>query len=714
MKSIIFLMLLLSQTLAYAQVQELNLGKFTGRSNLTLRCTGDEQSLDFPVADRWNVKNVSMNLHYISSINLVGTRSQLVVKLNGMPIAQTKLLASAPDVLVQLKLPVDYLRTGYNRISFGVAQHAEYEGCEHYCAPDLWTTVDLQKSSLAFEVDERELAPNLSSIKKIFDSKLIAQAKVHIVVDQADQESLKAAAVAASGISHHFDYQPVNYSVSDAIKPGMDNVLVGKRAFVERFAALEKSSATDPERSGQLALMHLPIDQDKVDKQRALIVVTGATENAVKVAAQTLAAMDTFPGIPSMDVEEFKVPFIRAYNGREMIQPKQEYTFKALNFATTTFRGVNSSSKDITFQIPPDMTVRPNFVTKLRLHLAYGAGMRTTSAINILVNDTIVRAVSLNKPEGGVYNNYEIEIPTRIFQPGLNRITFQTELHPPLKECDLAMLGNLFVTVFEDSSLTFPDMPRYVEMPKLELFALSGFPFTRWSDGSDSRFVLVEKNPETMNAAFNMIGLISQRSGFPMFNLDIGTTIPGQFQGDLVLFGSPDAISSALQGVELPFMKQKSTVTYQIVHDWATSPVYVQNVQSGGLGSKQGYLYEFESPYQAGRSVLAVAAQDGDSLNQLTQTLLQSRNQVLLKGGLALVDFSAEDDDAVTVKTYPGLKTYTTNKTGSESWINSFLHKYPWTFYIVVAILTIVIFTLLALALRRFRRNRIKAEIEQL
>jgi len=49
-----------------------------------------------------------------------------------------------------------------------------------------------------------------------------------------------------------------------------------------------------------------------------------------------------------------------------------------------------------------------------------------------------------------------------------------------LKLCDAVRTDGLFATIYENSTLVFPNMPHFVELPKIELFGLNGFPFTRW------------------------------------------------------------------------------------------------------------------------------------------------------------------------------------------------------------------------------------------
>lgn len=707
MKVWMYVVLWMFPLLGYANTQQVELDKLIAAPTLTLKCTGDEQGLDIPLAHRWNVKKVTLNLHYVSSINLITSQSQLVVKLNGMPIAQTKLDALSPDVLVQLNLPVQYLSAGYNKLSFAVAQHSESKGCEKGCSPDMWTTIDLKRSVLAIDYENKAVPVALSSVGTLlFDPKVFPQAEVHLVTDTQDGELLNPLSIVASGVAHHFDYRQVSFTVSRQLKPGVDNILVGKHAFVQGLLGESKLALTDHEQGGYVSMLPLPQAGGGQDVGHALVVVTGKQVDDVKLAAETFASMSTFPGTPSLSAYEFKLPKLREYSGRELIEPGKEYTLKALNFPTATFQGGNASGKDINFRLPPDFMIRPNLSAKLALHFAYGAGMRETSAMNIVVNGKIVKGIHLGNTDGASFQNYVIEIPTRLFQPGSNRISFATELHPPLKECDLMLTGNMFLTVFDDTTFSFPDMPHFVELPNLELFMLSGFPFTRWADGYESKVVLTQTDDNTLSAAMNLIGLMTQKSGFPLYAIQLDKALANPWKGDFIMLGSPDSISAALGGKSLPFTKGKSAVPYALVRDWASDPVLISSVQSSQLGEGQGYLMQFESPYESGRTGMVFAARDSKNLLSLSEALLKSEVQAQTEGELTMLDLASQEDKAI-VKSFKPETTYTTGKSGKKSFWQSYLYTHPYIYYGLVILLTIGFAITLFVVLRRYRKKRV-------
>lgn len=708
MNVLMFLALCMLPLFGYANSQLVELDQLIATSAITLSCNGDEQGVEIPLAQRWNVKKVTLDLHYVTSINLVTSQSQLVVKLNGMPIAQTKLDALSPDVLLKINLPAERFNVGYNKLSFAVAQHTESHGCEKNCSPDMWTTIDLKRSFLTIDYENKAIPLTLSSVgTMLFDPKLFPDTEVHLVTDPDDASTLNALSIVASGVAHHFDYRQVSFTVSSQFKSGVDNILVGKYAFAQRLlGAVELAHAE----GGFLEILPLPASDGGHDNQHALVLVTGKQREEVKLAAETFASMSIFPGTQALSAYAFKVPKLKEYRGRDLIEPDKEYSLKSLNFPTATFQHRDAAVKDIHFRLPPDFMIRPNLSAKLALHFAYGAGMRDTSALNIVVNGQIVKGIHLGNREGATFDNYLIEIPTRLFQPGSNHITFNAELHPQLKECDLAMTGNVFLTIFDDTTLRFPDMPHFVELPKLELFMLSGFPFTRWADGFETKVVLTQFDDDTLSAAMNLIGLMTQKSGFPLYSVEIDKALTSTWKGDFIVLGSPDSISVALAGKAMPFTKGKSVVPYSLVRDWASQPVLIGSVQSSQLGNSQGYLIQFESPYESGRTGMAFAAADSKNLLSLSKALLKSEVQAQTEGELTMLDMGSLEDKPI-VKSFKPETPYTTGKSGKKSFWESYFYGHQYVYYSVVILLTMGFAITLYVVLRRYRNRRVSRRL---
>ena len=687
----------------------IQLQQLTPHSVLQLKCITDEQSIMLPVSERWDIKKVTLNLHYISSITMLADHSQLTIKINDFPIGQVKLNPLAPDAAIALNIPVQYLKSGYNKLSFSVTQHFFLQGCESPCAPDMWTHINIHDSSLQVEYELNPVSLKISSIAKfIFDPKIYPEGRVNIITEDRTENNLTLAAIAASGVARRFDYRKVFFEFSHQIKPGMDNIVIGTTDFMQSFLQPFKLAVSNTQ-SGHLKIFSLPVDND-FDNTHALIVISGETFDHTKLAALTFSNISlAYPGTQELSAFEFQVPELIPYSGRDVIIANKVYDLKTLNFKTTTLQGMNPSVREINFRLPADIMLMHNHAAKLSLNFSYGAGMRESSALNILINGTVVRAIGLNNKGGDYLQDYHIDLPAYLFRPGTNIITFAPELHPALKECDLALVNNLFISIYENSTLTFPDMPHFVELPKLELLMLNGFPFTRWPDGYESMIYLTDPSSESISAALNLIGLMTQKNGFPMLSIKIGLQTPETWQGDLIILGNPEKLPNRLKTSSPLYTDNNTTlVPYPVVRGWENEVgIFSFSRQTSAIGAINGTIMQFESPYQKGRTVMILSGQTPTALHNLSKTLLDPEVQAQIYGGLALIEM---DQIKPRVTSMEVGKKYSSGKKGQISWIDSFLYRYPYAYHALLVLLILSLSAIIYSILKRIRSTHKTAE----
>ncbi len=700
----IFLLCLLTSLPAMGKEVQISLQKLSPFPVMVLKCMSDEQGIEIPISERWNLKAVTLDLQYVSSVNMIGEISQLAVKINGIPVAQFKLDPKTPETKVRVNVPLLYLKQGYNTLKFQVVQHFTMRECEAPCSPDLWTNINLHDSILHVEYEDNPVPLRLSAISEyLFDPKTYPEANVHFVTEDRSAETLTMAAIASSGIARRYNYRKVTFSMSQQIKPGVDNVILGRSNFVSKFLAPFNLSLGNVE-GGYLKIFPLPTGGGGYDVTHALLAVSGEKLDHVKIAAETLASISfAYPGSQELNAFEFSLPKVPPYGGRAVMIADKTYTFKTMDFETTSFQGVNPAGKDLVFRLPADFVIQQNRTAKLVLNFAYGAGMREDSSLNVLINDKIVRAVGFDKKSGDFLQNYVIDIPAYLFKPGRNVIAFGVELHPNLKECDLRLFGNLFLTLFENSTLTFPDMPHFVELPKLELFMLNGFPFTRWPDGFESMIYLADTSDESISAAMNIVGLMSQKNSFPLLNIQIGLTPPRNWKGELITISSSKQLPAELKEKSPLRTSETSWVPYPVVHGWEGESSMSFSRQISSLGEGRGLLMQFESPYQTGRTVMALIADSGADLLHLSEAMLDAGVQGQIFGDLVLVEMNQPKPKVTSMEV--GEK-YTTGKMGDVSWIKSFLYTHPYVYYALLCVLILGFTYLIYTLLKRYRATR--------
>jgi cellulose synthase operon protein B len=702
--------LFLLQQAVHAETIKLPLQKFTSANSLDIRCVSGGQNLSIPIPARWDVHKLTLSLRYTVSNNMIGDISQMAIRFNGEQVTQLKLVPQAPSVTAEIPVPVNLVEPGYNLLTFQVAQHYQTSACEQPCSPDLWTNISVRESTLQIDYDLKALPLHMGeAVDMVFDPKQFPERTINLVTDVSTPESVTLAGVVASGIARHFDYRKVKFSHSSDIVQGMDNVLIGTTKFAGDVLAPHgvKLASAD---GGLIKLLYMPADGG-VDDRHALLVVSGNDAGPLKIAAETFANMSMpYPGTDEVHAYEFSMPDISMYAGRHVLSSDKLYSFETLGMPTYSFYGFNGKptrkgfvggASEISFRLPPDFLIKQNQYAKIKLNFSYGAGMRPDSALSIAVNDVQVRDIHLDNTGGNYIDGYELDIPTYLFKPGGNTISFKPFMNIQRQVCDAVNTEGLFTTIYGNSTLYFPSMPHFVEMPKLELFALNGFPFTRWPDGYQTLVYMPKHDNASIDTALDLIGMITQRNGFPLFGTRVVFAEPKDWQGEMLVVGRTEDIPKSIMDLAPLKADGVSTVPYPVNRGWETETSIAFSKQKSALGEGSGLLMEFESPFKKGRSIVLATAQDEKDMVILGDALLQPGVQARMKGDLELISFAGAPDYDVSALSVG--RKYSTGDKGNISFLDSFFYAHP---YILYAVIVLSIIALAWLGFRMLRRTR--------
>ena len=694
---------------AFAKTFNIPLYKLAPAKSVDLKCISAEHTLKIPIPARWDVKKAVISFEYVNSTALLAGSSRMVIKINGTTVSQINLNPRAPEGSVKLVIPGSAFQTGYNDLSFVVSQHYTND-CEQPCAADLWTTLKLDKAMAEIEYSLKPVPVKLSSVSDfLFDPRILPYGEVNLVLENQNADTVTVALVAASGIARRFDYRKVLFTTSDDIKPGCDNVIIGGKGFVTEF--MKAKGMTLPNIMGPfLKAMQLPSPgpaPSVTDPYHALLVVSGRTIDQLKLAASTLAIISpSFSNSDELVLTEFKLADIPMYGGKLIVTYDKKYTLKDLDFNTITLKGFNASARDISFRLPADALIKPNLYVDFALNYSYGASLGPGSVINILLNGNHVRAIPLDNVKGELIEGYKLRIPSYLFKPGDNHLRIVAAMIPlNNKSCENLLVENLFLTIFENSTLSFPQLPHFAELPNLELFMLNGFPFTRWPDGKNSVFYLTGNDFTTINAALNLAGMISQINGYPLFGTRVVYTDPKKFDGELIIVGNLAAIPERYRQQAPLKLVGENTVPYLFTRNWSEEKTVAISKQISTLQPGKGALMEFLSPFSEGRTVLMMTAVIPHDLETLSNALTETSVQSACTGDLSIVDLEQPEFkvDSLLVG-----KKYISGRSGDVSTIKRYLYFNPWLYYLVTTLALITISLLLFYLLKQFRKRRLK------
>jgi hypothetical protein len=246
-------------------------------------------------------------------------------------------------------------------------------------------------------------------------------------------------------------------------------------------------------------------------------------------------------------------------------------------------------------------------------------------------------------------------------------------------------------------------MPHFVELPKIELFMHSGFPITRWPDGHEAYVWLADKDERTLAAALNLVGLATQRNGFPLFGLTFTHDKPTE-PGEILVVGSAPAVSREIRAAApLKLLEDGVTVPYPVVRGWNTETTAAMSRQQSALGTGRGLLMQFQSPYQTGRSVVMLTASNPEDLVATSRMLLTGQVQAETKGDLVLIEPGEKEPKVTAISA--GAR-YATGKKGTYSAVDSFLYTNPVAYYVAIALTLLAFTAALFFVLRRWRAKR--------
>ncbi|MBI2293501.1 MAG: cellulose biosynthesis cyclic di-GMP-binding regulatory protein BcsB [Betaproteobacteria bacterium] len=718
---------------------------------IKLRYLNDEFTVFVPIAERLKVNSALLHLQLTNSISLLKERSQLAVRLNGRVMAQITLNPQTPESRVDIRLPGEVLKPGYNRLTFTVAQHYTYK-CEDPTAPELWTDIDTVASTLTLNADLLPLAPRLSGMNTLFDAKLWGDPTFTIVTappaamrdDQLQWGALTAQAAALRlnyvplRIRHETAASSSRYAASTAAFPGLDqerlqysdSALVGTKAELAQFVS--------PRILDGVAGSFLGVYPLDADPRRFVLVVSGTTAAEVTQAARALTVLNfPYPDTSSMLVTKIDPPERPNYAGKNIVSEDGIYRFSKFDFKSTTVKGPGGSalvhdehveSLHIEVVMPPDLFAHEDTNVDLELHFAYGAGLRKDSVINIYLNDRFEKAIALTVEAGVVYHKYRISIPLRSFQAGMNDLRFSPRLVPLITgECQIYNTENLILTVFDDSTLRMPKASHYVAMPSLRLLVKTGFPYTIKSGGAGALVHVASNDSKTIASAWMVLAKLAQRHLRALDQALISFGLPQSQDHDLIVVGSIGRVPpNLLKGAPLEYAKL-SRVPYSVAVEEPSGerttggplqwllPGISRPLERGGADvdpskpvimtqvsdlTNSTLTMQYRSPLSSGRTATVFAAANEDVLWQGVAEMIKPELWEDLQGNLVVWSKGVE---AVSWQKVGA--DYHVGTISAPARMEFYFSNYPWFWFIALMALLALLAVLTTRMLNRFRRR---------
>lgn len=497
-------------------------------------------TINLPVSARRELHSVQLSLRGSVS-NVLIAPSQLVVTVNEQVIGQVHLNGDASKLNVDMPVPTEVLKPGYNRVRLQAVQHYG-EGCESPLAAELWTQIDLQKSHFTLTSRARAQPWLLDNLDLVFDKTTwVKRPELHLLTQQAPTlGQLQAMSAVVQGVALRYEYVPV-------------------KVFAERYQEVWPAQGqvvllgTRVELAPWLAELNIPTSEHTVlavralpgDAARSLVLLAADDETLLLRLAQAFTLHELpLPNLAWVGLDKLSVPKLTDLPPVLAVQAAAQTVtpLQSLGYKTKTLRGFDVAGESMSF-----WNDRWQGRVQMRMHLAYAAGMSPQSAMNVLVNNVMVGSIPLNDDKVGQYDDYSVSVPSTVLHQGWNTLELKPVLIPMAHggKCSPFFLGNLAVTVYDDSTLERLGGSS-LNQPDLSLFARTGE--VSVADSTEPLTLhLLDNDVDTISAGLTLLAKLTQVQKRPLWHVSLALGVPNEQAGAAWLVGKKSLLPARAQ-----------------------------------------------------------------------------------------------------------------------------------------------------------------------
>jgi cellulose synthase (UDP-forming) len=534
------------------------------KQHLMLRGAEAGSSVFFQIPLTKVVDHVSLDLQYRASPNVTPRTSKLEILLNGNSIASVPVIPNpdSPESLITVPIELSAVHlTSDNVIRFQFQGQCSFD-CEEDGAANYWTRIELS-TRLHVSGSILSLANALWLLPApFFDSSQQRAVQVPFVFGGSPgTQELEAAGIAASWFGLVADYRGIHFPVSLGAIPQGNVILVATRdsPLVASFGLSRMSGPA------------LAIRTNPVDEYGKVLVITGDSGAQLLTAARALAEQN-FPktgDLASLD-ETGPPPARDLYDAPRWLSTSRRAGLGDFS-SSEQLKIYGNGGIDLYFRFPPDLYFGERRALPLRIrYRCTGISSTLKGQIAIRLNGRLIALKPVDLQSVNQVATQGVLLPVESL--ALNN-TVNVEFS----------FGNLSaltggrrrypeVTVLKSSDVDISSIPHFVEMPKLELFANTGFPYTRSADLAQTT-VIVPDHPTqaTLENVLDLLGFFGARTGYPGLRVTVAhpTQAPALKDKDLLVVGnSTEEILQEPWLAGIPFRMAQGQVTLAPPANW--------------------------------------------------------------------------------------------------------------------------------------------------
>ena len=640
-----------------AQVTSLKLDfEALGFSNYKLDGVNSDSRVDFTNRIDKLSQNLVLNFSYTNSPSLIDNVSHLKVYFNEnlvrvLPINK-KLSVVENTINHTLKLNSKFIQD-YNQIRFElVGYYQDY--CQDYFSRAIWA--EINKSS-HITLDQKELAidSRLEYLPEpFFDSKDYNKLTLPFVfATQPNESTLEAAATLSSWFGAQAEWRGANFPVLYNKAPKQHSVIFMTNDSKPDFLA-DYPDATKPT---------IEIISSPVNRYKKMLVISGKNEADLKTAVTGLIFGHKIMTGRTASIEAInKRPYRKAYDAPRWLRSDRAVNFRELVDYPTQLqaKGLNNGPVKLTVRFAPDLfTWREKGIPiTLKYKNTPESGV-TNSRLNLLINQEFIKGfllegedsklkmtetlLPLSTSEDNTQGSEDFAI-NGINLAARNELNFDFRFGMSQKgECSVSP-GGEYGVIDGDSNIDVSGFNHYLALPDLNVFANSGFPFTKFADLQQT-LVVVDPNMEAtaITMLLNLTGHFGAITGYPVDRITIKHAADDlNFDNkDIIIISKLDSLTSNLDknNSNNVLLNNNQRVIKQAIYNGAYDDAQTEQVQVSVKSSgDMAVIAGFQSPYDSERSVVSLSATTTKAYSLLNDALMDSQSLSQIKGSASIIN----------------------------------------------------------------------------
>ncbi|OEY95777.1 hypothetical protein BJI46_12655 [Acinetobacter qingfengensis] len=689
------------------------------QDNVNLSGLINEDVIRFSLRKDQIVTNANLHLEYIPSPALLPTVSQLIVYLNNDIIATYPITQEQVGNKVVNNIPIDpNLVTTKNEIKFQFIGHYT-DICENPIHSSLWLKI-LRNSTLQLNTAQIPVKNELSFLPFPFiDENDNQPSYIPIVFHGAPNPmQQQASAVLASWFATKSQWRGFQFDVTYNQLP-KENAIVfitnqNKPDFLKNYAPVQQPTVE-------------LIDNPSYPNTK-LLVLAGRNDQDLLLLAKALATSNIQLNGSKVLVNKLnELGKRQPYDAPNWLPIDQALTLGQIKTYSNqlTTAGYKLDPLRLSITLPPDLFALSKYSTSLNLKYRYTRPINPDdSKMLVYLNNQFLKTIRLGDSKDD--NKLTLQIPVHqglasddaAFKiPGLlpektNELRFEPYFMSPVPggtttQCVTYQPVPNAVTIDDNSVIDFSKFAHYMAMPNLRVFINAGYPYSRMADLSET-IIITPSNPtaQQMSLLLNTVGLISNKTGLPAYNLRVAdkNTDLNKEDKDILLFADyhQDGNFAKLKIDNLHIQNGKNELTAPIDYSLGdkisrndSAKVATQMTAQGNIGAIVGV----ESPYFKKRSVIAILANNNSSIELLNNVMINP-NKFDISGGVSVIRESG-------VTNIDMGEQYHVGDLSAFEILQIKISKHPILAALIALLVLIIISFILAKRMKKIRHNRI-------